>query len=323
MSEQLSTSDVAPADEAVVTEVPVGEQLRRARETRGLSLDDIAQTLKLGQRQVRALESGEWASLPGQTFVRGFVRNYARLVHLDAAPLMVQLDRILERPASNLEVPESRPAAIEPGVFATSSARKDRQVVLGGIGVLVIAAAVYLLMPNDLSSLRDKAQGMLDALGRKEAPAEPAPEPVFPPGSTPQQVMNPQVLTPAEPSEPAPAKAPETAMPAAPATQAAPAAPAAAAVSAPAPAPSPAAPAPGAAQLRFVAEKAAWVEVRDRDNKVVFSQRLGAGSEQMLAGAGPLAIVVGYAPGVRLFWHGQAVDLAPHTKGDVARLVLE
>jgi hypothetical protein len=40
-------------------------------------------------------------------------------------------------------------------------------------------------------------------------------------------------------------------------------------------------------------------------------------------GHGPLSLVIGYAPGVKLFWRGQAVDLAPHTKGEVARLVLE
>ena len=75
--------------------------------------------------------------------------------------------------------------------------------------------------------------------------------------------------------------------------------------------------------MRFVFDKDSWLEVRDRDNKVVFSQKLGGGAEQMESGNGPLSLVIGYAPGVRLFWRGQPVDLAPHTKGDVARLVLE
>jgi cytoskeleton protein RodZ len=84
-----------------------------------------------------------------------------------------------------------------------------------------------------------------------------------------------------------------------------------------------AAPSGEAAQLRFVFAKESWVEVRDRDNKVVFSQRNPAGVEQSLGGQGPLSVVIGNAPGVALFWRGQAVDLAPHTKGEVARLVLE
>jgi cytoskeleton protein RodZ len=76
-------------------------------------------------------------------------------------------------------------------------------------------------------------------------------------------------------------------------------------------------------QLRFMVDKDSWLEVRDRDNKIIFSQRLTAGAEQAMDGHGPLSLNVGYAPGVRVFWHGEAVDLTPHTRGDVARLVLE
>ena len=42
-----------------------------------------------------------------------------------------------------------------------------------------------------------------------------------------------------------------------------------------------------------------------------------------LGGLAAVSLVIGNAPGVTLFWRGQAVDLAPHTKGEVARLVLE
>ncbi|WP_265944035.1 DUF4115 domain-containing protein [Dechloromonas sp. A34] len=83
------------------------------------------------------------------------------------------------------------------------------------------------------------------------------------------------------------------------------------------------APVANAPQMRFVFDKDSWLEVRNRDNKLVFSQRLAAGSEQILSGEGPLSLVIGYAPGVKLYWHGQPVDLVPHTRGDVARLVLE
>ncbi len=73
--------------------------------------------------------------------------------------------------------------------------------------------------------------------------------------------------------------------------------------------------------------------MRDRDNNVVLSQVGAAGSERAVGGQGPWSLVIGYAPGVKLFWRGQSVDLlfwrgqsvdlAPHTKGEVARLVLE
>lgn len=307
MSEQIG-SDENAVDEASPASLPgVGEQLSAARQARGLDIVDIAQTLKLGPRQVEALENGDWQLLPGQTFIRGFVRNYARMVQIDPAPLMAQLDAVLDKPANTLAVPETRPAAMP--MTAGSVSRRDRTVMLVGVGLVLLAALVYFLLPNDLSVWRENAQGMLDSLARKEEPATPpaAPEatpadPVFPPGTTPQQVMNPQALSPAEAPLPVAPAAPVGAAPAG---------------------VQPPAPVASAPQLRFVVDKESWLEVRDRDNKLVFSQRLAAGTEQVLSGEGPLSLVVGYAPGVKLFWHGQPVDLAPHTRGDVARLVLE
>ena len=315
MSEQVSNQD-AVIEEAppLVAETPVGAQLRQAREARGLQLADIAQTLKLGLRQVEALEGGDWQHLPGHTFIRGFVRNYARLVQVDAAPLMAQLDRILEKPVDNLGKQDTGPAPM-PSSITSGSARRDRQVMALGLGFVALAVALYFLMPGDLSAWRERAQSLIDSLSRKDAAesvpaASPAPateqaasavnEPVFPPGSTQQQIMYPQVLAPADApasaSAPVPAAAPEAQG----VTQA---------VAVP--------------QLRFLFDKDSWIEVRDRDNKVIFSQRLSAGAEQAVSGQGPLSLTIGYAPGVRLFWRGQPVDLAPHTKGDVARLVLE
>ena len=68
-----------------------GAQLRAARESHGLSIDTVAQHLKLAPRQVRALEDGDFAQLPGRTFVRGFARNYARLMHLDPDAVVAAL----------------------------------------------------------------------------------------------------------------------------------------------------------------------------------------------------------------------------------------
>jgi cytoskeleton protein RodZ len=77
------------------------------------------------------------------------------------------------------------------------------------------------------------------------------------------------------------------------------------------------------AQLRFVVDKESWIEVRDRDSKIVFSERLMPGGERAVSGQGPLSLVIGYSPGVKLFWRGEAIDLVPYARGDVARLVLE
>ena len=307
MSEQMDVG-TSPAEDLVVNELPgVGAQLRTAREAMGIHLQDDASALKLGARQLEALESDNWQLLPGSTFVRGFVRNYARLVHLDSAPLMKQLDATLEKPVMRLGEADIHQARMPQGGAGIS--RRDRAVVMAGGALVALASLIYFVLPKDLSDLRSSTQELIDSFSHKEVPvvAEPAVEPVFPPGTTPQQVMNPQ----AEQAPAAPVSAPVEATPA--------------------PAPAPANPVAeknlqvsGAPAMRFVFEKESWVEVRDRDNKVVFSQRSPSGAEQSVpSGQGPFSLIIGYAPGVKLFWHGQAIDLSPYTHGDVARLVLE
>lgn len=310
----------------------VGSQLRAAREKKEMSVGDIAMALKLGPRQVEALESGEWDRLPGNTFIRGFVRNYARLLQLDAAPFMAQLDSVLEAPQQRLSTVPSMPRATMPQ--AGRGRRRDYAIAAFGLALVAIAAAIYFLLPADLSSLRSDLDSVLSIFSSQEkaaapagmpaaAPAEPAaPEPVFPPGSTPQQVMNPQAVTPAEappaaaPASPALVPPPVLPTPAAPAAVPVPSAPAGPASAAPAPA-------VAGAALRFTFEQDSWVEVRDHNGKIVFSQLGTAGTERDVGGQGPFSLVIGNAPGVRLSLRGQPVDLASHTQGNVARLTVE
>ena len=79
-----------------------GAILRATRESYGASIEAVAAQLKLAPRQVQALEEGEFDLLPGRTFVRGFMRNYARLLELDPEVILQALPR---GGASALEAP--------------------------------------------------------------------------------------------------------------------------------------------------------------------------------------------------------------------------
>ena len=60
-----------------------GERLRREREMRGITLDEIAEATKIGVRSLRALEQEQFEKLPGGIFNKGFVRAYARFLGID------------------------------------------------------------------------------------------------------------------------------------------------------------------------------------------------------------------------------------------------
>ncbi|HNA05291.1 MAG TPA: helix-turn-helix transcriptional regulator, partial [Rhodocyclaceae bacterium] len=68
-----------------------GAALRSARVARGLSVEEVAHALKLAPRQIEAIEADAFDRLRGLTFARGFVRNYARHLGLDAEPLVAAI----------------------------------------------------------------------------------------------------------------------------------------------------------------------------------------------------------------------------------------
>lgn len=61
----------------------VGEFFRQVRETKGLTVDEVASKTRIRADFVKALEEGNFAKLPDQVFARGFVRSYARSLGLD------------------------------------------------------------------------------------------------------------------------------------------------------------------------------------------------------------------------------------------------
>ncbi|MDP6793885.1 MAG: helix-turn-helix domain-containing protein [Verrucomicrobiota bacterium] len=73
----------------------VGDQLRAAREEQGKSLEDIGEALKIRADHVLALEEGDFSKFDAPVFVRGFIRSYCRILHLDSAPMVVQLNQEL------------------------------------------------------------------------------------------------------------------------------------------------------------------------------------------------------------------------------------
>lgn len=111
----------------------IGQQLRDARLGRGLSLHDVADRLKLSLRQLEWMEDGDFARLPGATFVRGFVRNYARFLELDSAPLLALLEQ---------EYPSQAREAAAPVVAAPPAATPHRGRWLGLILLLPLLAAL-------------------------------------------------------------------------------------------------------------------------------------------------------------------------------------
>jgi cytoskeleton protein RodZ len=120
-----------------------GLQLAGAREALGLTVAQVADQLKLAPRQVVALEAGDMASLPNLAVVRGFVRAYAKVVKLDAAPLVAMIANPLasnDMAAQRRQVPTSFSEARFP-IMGKRHARPTGKIVAGLLLVLAVAGA--------------------------------------------------------------------------------------------------------------------------------------------------------------------------------------
>lgn len=288
-----------------MTDVPAASPPRSAgallsaeREKQGLSRADVAQRLCMSVSQVEALESGDFSRLAPGPFVRGFARNYARVLGLDAESVVGLIQRDLpSTPPPALAVPSQgiqfdpfgrkwTPAALRASIVAAL-------VLVASVGSLYWWLNVYPAKPVPVAAPSGSAPpaelpGLAPPIGNG-APAEVAPLP-------------------------APAVAPAPAAPAA--SEAPPPQPVNVAAARPA---SPG----GLARLRFVTQERTWVEIIDGSGERVASRHIEPGNPSEFLGRPPLRVAIGNAPAVRLTFNDREVDLAQHTRAAVARFTLE
>lgn len=286
----------------------IGSDLRQARESAGLSVEEVAQAIKLNPRQIRLMEDGDFASLGSLPFARGFVRNYARHLKLNE-------NLILERLHAHL-TPTELHAPINDGVaMPRADVRRPLPWLMAVSPLILVAvvAAVFYFGGISLQSIK--------ASWNKPAPVAEA-------SQTPAKAETP-VLLPVKQELPAAAPAPAKAEPATPADAAAatpPAPPALPQAAAPAATPAAASPAPADPAIHRISltfKEEAWLDIKDATGRQLEAHLQRAGSSRSFEGKPPFAMVVGNADKVELRYDDQEVDLRPYTRVNVARLKVE
>lgn len=114
MNENAALEPTSVAD--VATAASPGIALGAARRAQNISIEDAARQLRLSVSQVQAIESDAHDKLPGPVFVRGFIRNYARLLRMDADALLkdtgmitpVQPQRVAVSLSGGVPFPQTR-----------------------------------------------------------------------------------------------------------------------------------------------------------------------------------------------------------------------
>ncbi|MEM7077905.1 MAG: RodZ domain-containing protein [Pseudomonadota bacterium] len=288
-----------------------GAVLARAREGLGVSQRDVADALNLPLTTIVALEEDNTERLPAYVFTRGYLRAYAKLLDLDPDPLVATLAQELRDEGG--EQKEYVPARTVLGF--------DYRMVLGvavAVGVFVGAVVWFALRddetpevaPNAIATAPastsasgendDVSQDVVAAAPTDTTPATASPATQMPPESThdltvqaidvsPQETVSVQAAAlEVAPDEPGTRRLTRD----------------------------------GSARLRLTFTEECWVSIEDAGGVGLFGDMGRPGRVMNFVGQGPFNILLGYAPGVALAYNGENVPLAPHTRNNVARLVI-
>ncbi|EBV4107625.1 cytoskeleton protein RodZ [Salmonella enterica] len=283
-----------------------GVRLRNAREQLGLSQQAVAERLCLKVSTVRDIEEDKAPSDLASTFLRGYIRSYARLVHVPEEELLPGLEKQAPLRAAKVAPMQS---------FSLGKRRKKRDGWLMSFTWLVLFVVVGLTgawwwqnhkaQQEEITTMADQSTAELnadkdsgqsvpldtrDATSQDTTPAQTAPAPATPVDST------------AATQTPAATETPS----ALPTSQAGVAAPAAD---------------PNALVMNFTAD--CWLEVTDATGKKLFSGMQRKDGNLNLTGQAPYKLKIGAPAAVQIQYQGKPVDLSRFIRtNQVARLTL-
>lgn len=165
----------------------LGALLKAERERQGISVNEITDQIKISRTALIAIEEGEESKLPHSVYAKGFIKNYARLLNLDAEEINQTLSAVFDVE----EDAAMRPAYQESRETVTSikagagGAKKSSSLGLVLLLLLLLAGGAlwyfYFLAPN-VSLTKDEAAPQAESLADHAAPGAPRSE-LSPPAS--------------------------------------------------------------------------------------------------------------------------------------------
>ncbi|TKT85216.1 cytoskeleton protein RodZ [Escherichia sp. MR] len=327
----MNTEATHDQNEALTT----GARLRNAREQLGLSQQAVAERLCLKVSTVRDIEEDKAPADLASTFLRGYIRSYARLVHIPEEELLPGLEKQAPLRAAKVAPMQS---------FSLGKRRKKRDGWLMTFTWLVLFVVIGLsgawwwqdhkAQQEEISTMADQSTAELNNNQSQSVPLDTSAtetQTTISPAAVDSTATNTQ--TPAV-TTPAPAVAPQQDAVVPPSqanvdiaatTPAAPVATTTPVGAAPLPidqagVTTPAAD-PNALVMNFTAD--CWLEVTDSTGKKLFSGMQRKGGNLNLSGQAPYKLKIGAPAAVQIQYQGKPVDLSRFIRtNQVARLTL-
>jgi len=284
----------------------VGEILKKLRQEQGLGVQEVATRLHLDPGIVEALETDAWEQLPASIYVRGYIRNYAKLLGADSEALIRVYDQ------SGLD---EEPEIIPEVRHGTQTSSSDKPVK--AFTYLLTLVLVILLVAWWQSNFMIGEGGTPTSTQEAESNGHRTVAPAF--DYHFNVVNNPTDPFYRSPTGKHPEPGPEGG------SAAGGQAPAAAAPENHGPAQAGkviTTDSTGPDTLHFKLSADSWIEVYDAGHKKVYVDLARAGDTIILHGTAPFSVLLGFAQGVSVKFDGKPFDPAPYSRSGVARFTL-
>ena len=144
---------------------PLGETLQRARQARGITIEDAERATRIPRRYLEALEQGNFAILPAPVYARGFLRSYSGYLGLDPTAVLPLF------PVGHVDEPQLEPLP---------QVKQPRTWSMGGVIAVAAVGALILLVIALYSVGREGGDGS-GLLSQPAAVEESGPDVVVPP----------------------------------------------------------------------------------------------------------------------------------------------
>ncbi|WP_372870497.1 RodZ domain-containing protein [Shewanella sp.] len=319
MSEELNVSSQEPQE---VPETSLGAILKAAREARGMSVADVATALHLRPSIVKDIEADDFSNIGSSTYVRGYVKNFARIVDADRQ----QVEACLARQVASVSQPAMQS-------FSRKTVRQARDSRYQMVTWLVLIVLIVLMIfwwlqtskffnsagvdfshptaeeveassdtdmtsvPVSLPGVAEmeapesvKADDNVEAKDNLQAESE----------ATLETNLAPALQEPVQLPEAQPVQLPETETAVLPDT--------------------PASITQDTLALALSAD--CWIQVKDASGKVLFSELRKAGQSLNISGKAPFSLILGAPQAVTVTFNGETVGLNEFSNGKVARFTL-
>ncbi len=172
---------------------PLGEYLKRIRKSSDTSLEAVAAKTKINISYLIAIEEGRFNNLPGEVFVKGFLRSYAKFLGIDEADVINRYNQLRKETKETVPLEAKIEEAVQRKETVNLDTKKITPIIGSAVVVFLIVLAILFLRTEEPVKKAERREDKKIKIEKTEKPVEKAKDVI----EAPVQALNKKETEPA------------------------------------------------------------------------------------------------------------------------------